>query len=153
MSAEEKSKNISPRWKKIDPFSDFLSNMDQLLGGKPSGGVLQTMDGFFKNSSINRSFPIEMLEEKKAYIVRAKLPGIKKQQITIEVLNQSLLITVVTEDKQTQHNRTQKFTQTISRSVTFVKPITEKGILAEHQDGLLEITVPKVKGKEVKIIT
>ncbi|WP_050615384.1 Hsp20/alpha crystallin family protein [Bacillus testis] len=154
---EQKKRPSSLQKKNPEILSDFVLNMDQLFSGKPLGNILQSMDGFFQNSKLNRSFPIEMIEESHAYIVRAKLPGISRQRINIEVINQSLHIVVRHEESLEQKNtlgetiRSQKAYQHIQRNITFVKPINDQGITAEHKDGLLEITVPKVKGKEIRI--
>ncbi|WP_019241961.1 MULTISPECIES: Hsp20/alpha crystallin family protein [Bacillus] len=158
MSADKKTNKLPSKRNKNDPFFDFVTSMDHLFSGKPLGGFLQTMDGFFQNSGLNKSFPIEMTEEKHAYIIKAKLPGINKQQINIEAFKQSLQISVQHNESLNQHDSkgntisSQKTSKTITRSITFVKPINDKGVQAEHRDGLLEITVPKIKGKEVKII-
>ncbi|MGM9929416.1 MAG: Hsp20 family protein [Bacillus sp. (in: firmicutes)] len=158
MSTDKNKKNLPKKFKKHDSINDFVSNMDQLFGGKPMGGLLQTMDDFFQNSSINRSFPIEMIEEQHAYIIKAILPGIKKQQIHIEAFDQSLFITVRNELQRLEQDekghiiQSQRSMQTTKRNVTFVKPINAQKIVAAHNDGLLEITVPKVKGREIQII-
>lgn len=158
MSFNEKMKNLSHGRKKQDFFSDFILNMDQLFSGKPLGGVLQTMDGFFQTSSKNRSFPLELGEEQDVYIVKAQLPGVNKKQIKIQALDQALIITVenreLINEKDQNGNllRNSHTLQNISRSVNFLKPINEQRIHAEHKDGLLIITVPKIKGKEIKIL-
>ncbi|WP_042346478.1 Hsp20/alpha crystallin family protein [Bacillus massiliigorillae] len=158
MSTDKKMNHLPSRRNRNDTFSDFISNIDQLFSGKPIGGALQSMDSFFHNSTMNRSFPIEMTEEHDSYIVRAKLAGIKQQQINIEAYNQSLMITVHNYEQSHQHDKNGKTLsqkqafQTVSRSVTFVKPINDQGIIAQHNDGLLEVVVPKIKGKEVKFI-
>ncbi|MEH6941601.1 Hsp20/alpha crystallin family protein [Bacillus sp. JJ722] len=158
MSAGKKINHLPSKRRKNDSFSNFISSIDQLFSGKPMGGVLQSMDSFFSNSTMNRSFPIEMTENHDAYIVKAKLAGVKQQQINIEAFNQSLVITIRNHENYTQKDlegkafsQKQSF-QTVSRSVTFVKPIDDQGIIAQHNDGLLEVIVPKIKGKEVKFI-
>ncbi|MGM9923393.1 MAG: Hsp20/alpha crystallin family protein [Bacillus sp. (in: firmicutes)] len=159
MSTGDRMNNPPFKRKKNDSFSDFISNIDQLFSGpKPLGGVLQSMDSFFSNSTMNRSFPIELTEERDAYIVKAKLAGIKQQQIHIEAYNQSLLISIQryeTAGHKDSNGKTfskKQTLQTISRNVTFVKPIDDQSVTAHHNDGLLEIIVPKLKGKEVKFI-
>lgn len=155
MSTGKKTNHFPSKRKRNDLFSDLIFNMDQLFSGKPVGGVLQSMDHFFTNSSMNRSFPIEMTEEQDSYIVKAKLPGIKQQQINIEAYNQSLVINVQHYEKTHQKdNNGQTISQkqsvhSTTRNVTFVKPIDDQKIVAQHTDGLLEIIIPKLKGKEV----
>lgn len=158
MNEHRLNKN-TPSPKKPELFSDFISNMNHLFGSKThkGNGLLQSIDDFFIQSSQNRSFPIETEEKENMYIVKAKLAGISKQRIHIEAYKQTLVITVENQEtvkkedssKKTYELRQSK--QTVQRSVTFVKPIDEKAITAGHNDGLLEITVPKLKGTSVKI--
>ena len=144
---------------KPDLFSDFILNMNHLFGNRThkSNGLLQSIDDFFMQSSPNRSFPIEMEEKENMYIVKAKLAGISKQQIHIEAFKQTLVITVQNQEtfsKKNSNNKTYESRhskQIIQRKVTFVKPINEKAITAGHNNGLLEIIVPKIKGTAVKI--
>ena len=157
MSFKEKG-NLHPRRIK-EPFADFISNMDQLFSGKAYGGVLQTMDQFFQSSSAkNQRFPVEVSEQKNAYMVRARLPGISKQQIHIEAHQQTLVINVqnkeLVEQRDTNGNliHSHSSSQIVSRNVNFTKPIDTSRIKAAHKDGLLEIIVPKKPGKEIKII-
>jgi len=157
MTDERTSKNPSNQ-NKHDIFSGFVTNMNHLFGSKPhKGGVLQSIDDFFLQSSQNRSFPIEMEEKESMYIVKAKLPGIEKQQIHIEAFNQSLVIAVQNHENITQKNTNSQnyelqMKQAMKRRITFVKPINDKEITAGHNNGLLEITVPKLKGKPIKIM-
>ena len=157
MSKDDRLKNLQSKQHKNDPFLNFFNQIDQLFSGKTNGGMLQSLDNFFQNSSIRNTFPIEMNEEQNYYVVKAKLPGINKQQINMEILGQSLLISVhhreiinYEEDSKTYH--TQQTFHTVKRSVTFVKPINEDGIKANFNNGLLEIIVPKLKRKEIKLL-
>ena len=158
MSDHRMKKNPSSQ-NKPDLFSDFILNMNHLFGSRTqkSNGLLQSIDDFFMQPSQNRSFPIEMEEKDNMYIVKAKLPGISKQQINIEAFNQTLVITVQNQEtftKKNSNNQTYESRhskQIIQRNVTFVKPINEKAITAGHNNGLLEIIVPKIKGTTVKI--
>lgn len=144
---------------KPDLFSDFIVNMNHLFGSKThkSNGLLQSIDDFFMQSSPNRSFPIEMEEKENMYIVKAKLAGISKQQIHIEAYKQTLVITVQNQEMHSKKNSSQQTyesrhtKQIIQRNITFVKPIDEKAITAGHNNGLLEIIVPKIKGTAVRI--
>ena len=156
MSEQRLNKNM-PSQNRPDLFSDFITNMNHLFGSKTHNGLLQSIDDFFLHSHQNRSFPIEMEEKENMYIVRAKLAGISKQQIQIEAYKQTLVITVENQEtfkKEDTNKKTYEYRQskqTVQRSVTFVKPIDEKAVTAGHNDGLLEIKVPKLKGTAIKI--
>ena len=104
---------------------------------------------------MNSSFPVETSETDTEYEIYAELPGINKEQIGIDVLDRSIIITVqahevVTEedDKLKTFKRQQTF-QKLSRTIPFPFPINEKLVKASYNDGLLQITVPKQKGKPI----
>lgn len=157
MSQKEDENKWLTKSGKQDLFTDWIRAMDRLFSEKPLNGILQSMDEFFSNASFSKSIPIELDENQYHYIVKAKLPGIKRQQIDLELHNQSLLITVqneetiATENNQ-NHSQYKNYTYNkISRSITFAKPIDSSKVKANHQDGLLEIVVPKIKGKPINI--
>ncbi|MGN1402476.1 MAG: Hsp20 family protein [Bacillus sp. (in: firmicutes)] len=141
------------------PFSDFIMNMDQLFGGKTNGGVLQSVDRFFQSSPRyrNTGFPLGLTENKDSYILQAKLPGVRKNQISLQVIQQDILITVnnmtITEERDNNHHviSSQSQTETVSRRVHLPNPINSALIHAEHIEGLLTITIPKAKGKKIRI--
>lgn len=156
MSTDDQIKNTPSRHPNKEPFLNFINQIDQLFSGK-NAGMLQSLDNFFHNSSIRSTFPIEMKEEQNHYMVKAKLPGVNKQQINMEILGQSLLISVhhheiINYEEGSKTYQTQQTYHTVKRSVTFVKPINEHGIKASFNEGLLEIIVPKIRGKEIKMV-
>ncbi|PLT28373.1 Hsp20/alpha crystallin family protein [Peribacillus deserti] len=149
--------NSSPKPQGKEKFSELRGAFDAFFSEKPIKGILQSMDELFTLSFSERSFPLEVQEADEHYLVTAKLPGISRQQIDIEMLKQSLIITVThhaelekKNDKTTSIHREQSLKK-LSRTVSFHKPINEKDITANHKDGLLVIIIPKIKGKRISI--
>ncbi|PLS16311.1 heat-shock protein Hsp20 [Bacillus sp. M6-12] len=155
--ASSENKQSSKDWKK-EAFNDFLYSMDRLLGEKPIKGLLQSMDDFFATASKEKSFPVELSETENEYLVSAKLPGISREQIELEFFSQTLVISISHQELEMEENQSKGIfkkhsaTRRLSHSVAFAKPVMGENIKANHRDGLLEIKIPKVRGKRIQII-
>jgi HSP20 family protein len=143
---------------KNEPFGELVKSMNSFFHEKPIRGFLQSIDDFFKSPfPPNGSFQIETLETNKEIILSAELPGIKKEQIHLDILGNQLTISVenkednIKEDEINQLYRRRYFQQHMSRTITLPKPINEKMVKAQYRDGLLQIHIPQQKGKTIKI--
>ena len=140
-----------------EPLNGFFSKMDRLFADKPSKGLLQSMDAFFSSSGTARSFPVEVEETDKSYRITASLPGIPKNQIDIRLLQQAVTISAVQKSKSDFYDETlqavrkESFQTRLSRTILLDNPVDEKNISAKHRDGLLILTIPKIKGKPIRI--
>ncbi|UQX54612.1 Hsp20 family protein [Cytobacillus pseudoceanisediminis] len=141
-----------------EPFGDLMKSMNQLFHEKPVRGFLQTMDDFFKNPFPNSSsFHVDVAETEKEHIISAELPGINREQIQIDILDNYITISVKSsemvteEDEKNKIFRRQQSMQRSSRTVPLPQPVNEKKVKAVYQNGLLQITVPKQQGKRIVI--
>ncbi|WP_409298137.1 Hsp20/alpha crystallin family protein [Peribacillus sp. SCS-26] len=153
-----KQPDSSSKEPRKEPFSEIRSAFDSFFQEKPVKGFLQSIDELFSHSLFTeRSFPVEIHEDSNDYTVSAKLPGIPRQQIHIEMIKQSLMITVVDTVETESRNDSkalvhrEKMSKAMSRTIAFTKPVNEKLITASHKDGVLIITVPKIRGKKISI--
>ncbi|RFU65500.1 Hsp20/alpha crystallin family protein [Peribacillus glennii] len=152
----DSEKNKNRRSSHGQTFNEFMTTMDRLFAEKPIKGLLQSMDDFF--GTIERGFPVEIIEKDTHFHIKAALPGVKREQIDIEMLAQGVIISVknfVQPVKMTGNKTPAKRKQsskTVSRTITLSKPIDEQRATASHRDGVLEIKVPKLKGKRIAII-
>ncbi len=152
----DEQNGIAKRDKK-DVFSEWMNTIDGLFGEKPINGILQSMDSFFSNASLSRGLPIKFAENQNEYLITAELPGVKKSQIEIECFDQALFITVHQKEMIQEKNMekgtlfSKSSSQTLSRSISFPKPILSNKIKAKHEDGILEITIPKQKGTVIDL--
>ncbi|WP_062356497.1 Hsp20 family protein [Bacillus kwashiorkori] len=124
---------------------------------KPFTNLLGTIDEFFSKSFLPESFKVRMKEYDQYYLLEAELPGIKKDQISITTLENSLTISISHSEQHTYNNELKKVfhrqstVNTASRTIPFYKPINPNKIKGRYENGLLKLQVPKLKGKKVHI--
>lgn len=107
---------------------------------KRLGGLPGARRGIFDPHDFLRdAFSMEVREEAEAYCLQAQLPGIKKEAIRLESLPGMLLITVEDEKKNT------------TERPLYLAHCDEENIRANCRDGVLEILIPKSKGRKIEI--
>lgn len=134
----------------------FLKAMNDFFEHRPVKGFLESMDELFSSTPFS-SFPTELKETEKKYIIHAKLPGVRKEQIAIDVWNQHVTISVLHHESFTAENENKEIIQqkeTVkksTRTIPLTKPIDHKDVKASFENGLLKIQIPKIKGKRIEI--
>jgi HSP20 family protein len=139
------------------PFGEFMKSMNQFLHERPVKGFLESIDEFFKNPFPNLSFPVDITQNTKNFIVTAELPGTKKEQIHIDTIGNQLTITIKSDEdyyEEDDHHhiyRRRRNMQSLSRTISLPSPINEKEVKATYRDGLLQIKIPRKTGKTIRI--
>ena len=91
--------------------------------------------------------PVDILESKDSYLIRAELPGMRNEDLKTEV-NDGLL-TLSGERKLeepasgVEYHRVERVTGKFSRSFHVPQTVNPDGIKATYKDGILEVQVPK----------
>lgn len=141
-----------------EPFGDLVRSMHDFFNEKPVRGFLQQMDDFFKNPFPSGfGFPVETVDNGKEYIVTAELPGVKREQIKINIQGHLLTISVdnqqveLEEDELNNVFAQKQFRQHLTRSIVLPHAVNEKNIKASYRDGLLQIRIPQDRGKIIDI--
>src|SRR4051794_37732247 len=142
--------------KRNEPFRELMSSLHKFFHKKPVKDFLQQMDELFqKPFSLAPSFPVEVSETEHHYLLVSKLPGIKREQIDIDILDHYVTISIQSSESLTEEDENRKIVrkqqsfQKLSRTIPLSQPINERNVKASYSDGLLEIVVPKQKGKKV----
>lgn len=90
----------------------------------------------------------DIKENENEYIVEAELPGVKKEDLVVELKDNTLTIAAKTirEEKQEKENylRRERTMGQVSRSY-YVENVDHDAVKADYQDGVLKITLPKLK--------
>ena len=90
---------------------------------------------------------VEITENDKAYTVKAKLPGVEKEDVDITVENGVLTIKgkkeSKTEEKDEKVHRTECSYGSFVRSFTLPHSVKPDDVDAEYKDGILHMTLPK----------
>lgn len=101
--------------------------------------------------------PVDVAEAQDKILVRAEVPGMRQEDISIEFENGLLTLRgerkLEKNDGVTWH-RVERTYGNFSRSFTLPRTVDAERITANYRDGILEITVPKreeAKPKQIKI--
>ena len=114
------------------------------------------INGFFRVPMVPRSeaaaqMPaMDINETEAAYLVKAELPGMRKQDLVVTINKGVLTINAEHNEKQEkkqdgrlirQERRCGKFV----RSLRLGTNVDEKNVMADYRDGVLSLTLPKAK--------
>jgi HSP20 family protein len=93
-------------------------------------------------------------EDEKAYYVEVDLPGIKKEDVDINLEDNVLTVSgerkIKDEIKEDDYYRVESRYGKFSRSFTLPEKVDVNKISAKSKDGVLEIVVPKLKEVDIK---
>jgi len=86
------------------------------------------------------------------------LPGIPKEKVEIEFVNNQLRIHAEKEEERENNGKKHHYSEisygSFTRTYNFPKTINSNDIKADYQNGVLKITIPKSeesKGRKIKI--
>ena len=140
-------------WRQRSPFEALTGWFDDI------DTLFDT--GFFGDMPDKMWRPaIDIEENDGKYMVRADLPGMKKNDIHIEMNNGYLTLRGERksehEEKKDNYHRVERTYGTFERRICVPEGVTEKDIHAHYKDGVLELTIPapkveKPKTTEIKI--
>ncbi|XP_058758151.1 18.2 kDa class I heat shock protein-like [Vicia villosa] len=128
-----------------DPFKDFpISN---------------SLSNSFADNSAFVSTRVDWKETPEAHVFKADLPGLKKEEVKVEIEDNSVLQisgerNVEKEDKNDQWHRVERSSGKFMRRFRLPENAKMDQIKANMENGVLTVTVPKqeVKKPEVKTI-
>lgn len=130
---------------RFDPFGDFaqlnpLRGLDELLRDMGARGGLRERQG-------PPPIALDVAETDQAYQVRAELPGVKKEDIKVEVHGNRVSIAAESRREATQEGsravRSELYYGQQQRSFTLEQDIDDTAAQARYVDGILELTLPK----------
>jgi len=94
------------------------------------------------------SIKVDVKEDEKSYTVHADIPGVKKEDIQVDV--DGNVVSLRAETKQEKEEKkgekviySERSYGMASRSFTLPAEVDSKGAKAEYKDGVLNLTLPK----------
>jgi len=107
------------------------------------------------NDTTNAYPKVDILENEKEFILRAEVPGFKKEEMDV-VFDDGVLTIIARRTPDETKERVlykERFTGNFVRQFQFSKNIQKDAIRALYRDGILEIHLPKkpIVEKEIKI--
>ena len=92
--------------------------------------------------------PLDLYEDKDSCVVMVELPGLKKEEIGIQLHEGALTVSGERKPEKTDSEepyRSERFFGRFHRSVTLPKPVTADKVTAAYKDGILTVTLPKAE--------
>ena len=138
------------RW---EPFAG-LNNLHSVFN--------DLFDGTFERPaqrSVEKWHPaVDVLEGPDAYLVRAELPGMKREDIKVEVKDGALILSGETKTEKpaegVEYLHVERAAAKFWRTFTLPENVNQDGIEASYKDGILEIRVTKreeAKPRQIQI--
>jgi HSP20 family protein len=97
---------------------------------------------------------MDIYETDDKVVAEVELPGVKPENINVEVKNDILKIEAKAEEKKEEkgkgYYRKEMGTRYFKRTVSLPTEVIGEKAEAEYSDGILKVTIPKAKPKEVK---
>jgi HSP20 family protein len=139
------------RW---DPFSDFDVLFNRMM---PTSFARRSRlaSGDNGGAGIAWSPSADISETKKEYLIRAELPAVKKEDVSVTVHGN--MITIEGERKQQKRDedeksiRVESFHGTFTRSFQLPEDVIVDDIRCEDKDGVLTVHLPRSDAEKRKV--
>jgi len=134
---------------RFDPFGDLtrfdpFRTMDDMLRDMRPGWALRDMPS-------QPAMRLDVTETDQAYDVKAEIPGVKKEDIKVDVVGNR--VSIVAECKQESEEkdkgtvvRSERYYGQQSRVFTLESDIDDSKAEAKYEDGVLHLILPKKAG-------
>ncbi len=123
--------------------SDFGSLVREVLNGADPFAAAERAVGSLKNYAPN----FDMRENDSQYVIVADVPGVKNENLNIDVRNNVLTVSGTRESRETKETETLHHTErangTFKRTFQLGNKVDSTGISASLNDGVLTVTLPK----------
>jgi HSP20 family protein len=99
---------------------------------------------------------MDIIAEDDALLIRAELPGLKVDEINVEV--QDNVLTIRGQHEESKDDRDKRFIRRERRTASFARSISLpqgcdlENIAADHHDGVLEIRIPLAREEKARAI-
>ncbi len=137
----------------ITRFSPLEDAFENLLRGAPV---------WLRNPEMRAPTPIQfrmdVTENDKAYQVRAELPGVSKEEISVTINGNEVSVSAeVKQEKNVKNGETvlhaERYYGKIQRAFALGQEVDEATAQARYNDGVLELTLPKKSVAAAKRLT
>jgi HSP20 family protein len=145
-------------WRKKEPFdlmTNFEQEIDRWFGEDWFGmeSLRSNVFGDFLDSTWTPAVDIEEKDDK--YVLKAELPGLKKEDIHVELKNGYLTLrgerNMEHEDRKKNYHRIERAYGSFERRFMLPDGVKESDIHAKYKDGVLELTVPIPEQKKSQV--
>ena len=129
-------------------FDDVFGDLTRGFWLKP---VAMPGDGELK-------MKVDVKEDEKAYTVHADIPGVKKEDIQVDVEGGQVSIRAEVKRESEKKDgekvlHSERYYGMVSRSMSLPLEVDTQGAKAEYKDGVLNLTLPKKAAKSARRVS
>jgi HSP20 family protein len=137
-------RNLSPALSGFSrsPWTGLESEIDRLFETALTG---------FGDATPGTQFPVDLYEDKDNTYVRAELPGVSRDDINVEMVEDYLTISGSHKTPAAEGQAEQSFS--FSRSVNIPEEVQADKVSAAYENGVLTVTLPKREVAKPRKIT
>jgi HSP20 family protein len=130
------------RWEPFAGFGNVRSVFNDLLD--------ENFARRWAKPSVSNLYPaVDVLESKDSYLIRAELPGMKREDIKVEVKDGTLILSGERKSEKpaegVEYRHVERVGAKFWRSFSLPEAVKHDGIEASYKDGMLEIRVPRAE--------
>tara|TARA_B110000285_G_scaffold197092_1_gene228494 strand:+ start:21 stop:437 length:417 start_codon:yes stop_codon:yes gene_type:complete len=116
-------------------FDDFFTNTDKLD----------------TNYNKHTTPAVNVKEDEKSFIIELAIPGMKKEDLSIELDSNKLSISTDKKSSKLEDKYTRRefVYGEFQRTFNLPKNVDEKNIGGDYKDGILTVTIPKIKERNL----
>lgn len=135
------------RWEPFAELGELRSRLDRLFGEPLDAGARTWMPA------------IDVVRDNGNLVVRADVPGIKPEEVKIEVEDDILTVSGEHEERKEEKDKDKNFLRRERRYGSFVRSLAlpagvdAKKIKAKTTDGVVEVTIPLPKEAKKETVT
>lgn len=132
-------------WEPVDLITDLQNELNRLFHRS-----------LHKKNGWTRTFEpeIDVVDEKDSFLIKADLPGIKKEDMDIKVEGRVLTLKgerkEEKETKEKNYYASERFYGAFTRMIELPADVKADQVKATYKDGVLEVSLPKTEGAKAK---
>lgn len=133
---------------RFSPFEDLFTDFGKGFWVKPLAFPAET----------EVKLKVDVKETDKAFTVHAEIPGVKKEDIQVDI--DGNIVSIRAERKQEKEEKkgekviySERSYGMASRTLTLPGDVDSQGASASYKDGVLDLTLPKKAGAQAKRVS
>jgi HSP20 family protein len=140
------------RWTPMGNLASFQNEMNRMFNDFVHGG-----NGDEAGSGLGYWTPaVDMHETDDGFVIKAELPGVAKDDVSIDVHQHTLTLrgqrTHESAVKNERYHRVERTYGTFQRSFVLPAMVDQENVQATYKDGVLELRLPKSEAAKPKRI-
>lgn len=126
------------------------------LGFGRLANLQDELDRLFESPQTGWVPALDVHEDADNFIIRAELPGLKREDIEVSLQDGALIISGERKSEKVEEgveiHRQERFYGKFQRALTLPTPVAVDKVKAQYKDGVLTITLPKTEEAKPKQI-